>query len=263
MAGPLYRQIADDVRHRIESGELGEGMQVPTEDQLMAAYHASRNTVRGALKELTTRGLVYTLHGKGSFVSERVSPIVTTLSGDPKTGLGGGEGLVYTAEVAASGRSPTADEPRVEIRKAGPAVAHALRITEGTEVIVRHQNRYVDDRPWSLQTSYYPRDFLQHAPRLLDTGDIEEGTVAYLAKCGIRQAGYRDAMEVRAPNQEETAYFDLPADRHVQVVEIYRVAFDQDMDRVRLTVTVYRADRNRFVFNVGAVPLSEMLGNHE
>jgi DNA-binding transcriptional MocR family regulator len=106
MAGPLYRQIADQIRRQIESGDLRAGMQIPAEDQLMKQYHTSRNTVRGALRELTTRGLVYTLHGKGSYVSERVAPIVITLTIDPETGHGGGEGLVYTAEVAASGRLP-------------------------------------------------------------------------------------------------------------------------------------------------------------
>ncbi len=35
MAGPLYRQIADQLRRMIESGELKAGMQIPTEDQLM------------------------------------------------------------------------------------------------------------------------------------------------------------------------------------------------------------------------------------
>ncbi|MGH3069953.1 MAG: winged helix-turn-helix domain-containing protein [Streptosporangiaceae bacterium] len=53
MAAPLYGQIADDLRRRIESGELRECVRVPTEDQLMEAYRASRNTVRGAVKELT------------------------------------------------------------------------------------------------------------------------------------------------------------------------------------------------------------------
>jgi GntR family transcriptional regulator len=224
----------------------------------MDSYHASRNTVRAALKELTTRGLVYTLHGKGTFVSRRVSPIVTTLSSDPKTGSGGGEGLVYTAEVAASGRSPSADEPRVGIRKAGAAVARLLKIQESVEVIIRHQKRYVDDLPWSLQTSYYPRSLSRRAPRLLDTGDIEQGTVTYMAECGIQQVGYQDAVEWRAPNEEETAYFSLPADGHVQVVEIRRVAFDQSEKIIRLTITVYRADRNRFVLNVGNVPISAM-----
>ena len=258
MVAPLYRQIADDLRRKIESDEFPPGMQVPTEDQLMDSYHASRNTVRSALKELTTRGLVTTLHGKGTFVSQRIAPIVTTLTMDPKTGHGGGEGLVYTAEVTASGRLPRVKNPRVEISKANHAAARGLRIPQGTEVISRRQERYVDGLPWSLQTSYYPRSLLNRAPRLLDTGDIAMGTVAYMAECGIQQVGYHDEIECRAPDEDETKYFDLPADGHVPVVEICRIGFDQDENRVRFTVTVYRADRNRFVINEGDVPISEM-----
>ena len=254
MAGPLYRQIADDLRLQIESGELGEGMRIPTEDQLMERYHTSRNTVRAALKELSTRGLVDTQHGRGTFVVERVSPIVTTLSSDP----GKSEGLVYTAEVEASGRSPSADPPHVQIIKASSAVARLLGIAEGADVILRHQKRYVDKLPWSLQASYYPRSLQSRAPRLLDTDGMEQGTVTYMAECGIKQAGYQDAIEWRAPNEEETVYFSLPADGHVQVVEIRRLAFDQNEKQVRLTITAYRADRNRFVLNVGNVPNSEM-----
>lgn len=256
MAGPLYRQIADQLRRMIESGDLKAGTQVPTEDQLMEQYQVSRNTVRGALKELTTRGLVYKQHGKGSFVTERVKPIVITLTSDAETGRGGGEGLVYTAEVAASGRSPVMAAPEVRISNAGSVIARSLRIPEGAEVIVRHQNGYVDGLPWSRQTSYYPRSLEVRAPRLTATGDIGEGSVGYLAELGIRQDGYQDSIEWRGPNEAETIYFDLPADGHVQVVEIRRVAFDQDENRVRVTVTIYRADRNRFVINVGKVPRS-------
>src|ERR1700735_2321369 len=180
MTGPLYRQIADDLRRRIESGELKAGVQLPTEDQLMESRHASRSTVRGALKELATRGLVYTLHGKGTFVTEQVSPIVTSLTRDPKTGGGGGEGPAYTSEVAAIGRSANASGSRLEIMKARPAVARSLQIPDGTEVILRHQERYVDGLAWSSQTSYYPRSLSSRAPRLLDTRNIEEGTVAYM-----------------------------------------------------------------------------------
>jgi GntR family transcriptional regulator len=123
---------------------------------------------------------------------------------------------------------------------------------------------YVDDLPWSLQTSYYPRGLADRAPRLLGTGDIEEGTVAYMAEQGIRQVGYRDEIDWRFPNEGEIAYFDLPVDGHIDVVEVRRIAFDQDTRRVRLTVTVYRADRNQFAINVGDVPLSEIaLGNGE
>ena len=71
MAGPLYRQIAEELRRRIDSDELRQGDQLPTEDELMAQYQASRNTVRGAIRQLTTRGLVNTQHGRGTFVTER------------------------------------------------------------------------------------------------------------------------------------------------------------------------------------------------
>ena len=91
---------------------------------------------------------------------------------------------------------------------------------------------------------------------MTDKGDFDEGVVAYLAEIGIEQDGYQDAIDWRAPNEIETAYFDLPADGHIQVVEIRRLAFDQNKNHVRLTVTVYRADRNRFVINVGKVPPS-------
>ena len=112
----------------------------------------------------------------------------------------------------------------------------------------------MDGWPWSLQTSYYPRSLSARAPRLLHTDDIPEGTVTYMAECGIHQAGYRDAIEVRAPNEEETGYFDLPADGHIHVVEISRVAFDQHEKAIRFTITAYRADRNRFVINVDNIP---------
>jgi len=259
MAGPIYKEIADHLGRRISSGELEQGSQLPTEDELIEEYHASRNTIRGALRELSGRGLVYTLHGKGTFVTEDVPPIVTTLTTDPESGGGGGEGRVYTAEVAASGRKATTSEPVVGVQKANPAVADALRIPEGSDVIFRHEERMVDGRPWSLQTSFYPRSLADRAPRLLETDDISDGAVTYLRSLGIKQAGYRDSIEVRKPNPTETEFFRIPSDGSVEVTQIYRVAFDQHENRVRLTITVYRADRNRFIIIVGDVPTSEGL----
>ena len=256
MPGPLYRQIADQLRRMIETGGLKAGMQVPTEDQLMEEFSASRNTVRSALKELATRGLVDTRHGRGTFVSEQVKPITITLTSGPDTVKGGGEGRVYTAEAAASGRVHTMEGPEVGLIRAGSAIANSLHITEETEVIVRHENGYVDGLPWLRQTSYYPRTLEARAPRLLDTGNLKEGVVAYLEGLGIGQSGYQDSIAWRTPSELETSYFGLPADGHIQVVEIRRIAFDQHGTRVRLTVTICRADRNQFVINVGEIPPS-------
>jgi GntR family transcriptional regulator len=252
----MYRQIAEDLRARIESGGLEPGSQLKTEIELREQYNASRNTVRDAIKWLTTLGLVETRPGQGTFVVEKINPFITTLTGDPETSKGGGDESVYIAEVAASHRTSEISAPRVEIQTADPVVARSLRIGEGDQVVSRHQQRFIDGTPWSLQTSFYPMTLVENgAVRLIQAIDIPEGTVAYLAaQCGIHQAGYRDTIAVRAPNENEAWFFRLPADGRVSVFEIFRVAFDKEGHRVRLTVTVYPTDRNRFRVDVGKVP---------
>ena len=86
MANPMYRQIAEDLRTQIECGVLGPGQQLRTEVELREHYNASRNTVRDAIKWLTTRGLVETQPGQGTFVVQKMDPYVTTLTGDPPAG---------------------------------------------------------------------------------------------------------------------------------------------------------------------------------
>jgi GntR family transcriptional regulator len=256
MADPLYRQIADDLRNKIESGELAQGSQLATEVELKDEYNASRNTVRDAIKWLTTLGLVETRPGQGTFVIEKVRPFVTNLIDDPETGRGGGEETVYLAEVTASGRNPTSSPPRVEIQQAGPVVARSLRLEQGAQVVSRHQQRFIDDTPWSLQTTFYPMSLVeQGATRLILPTDIAEGALAYLSReCDLKRAGYRDTVAVRPPEESEAWFFRLPADGRISVFEIHRVGFDKDGSRIQLTVTVYPADRNRFRVDVGKVP---------
>ncbi len=119
MAEPMYRRIADDLRQQIESGQLAPGSQLPTEVELREEYDASRNTIRDAIKWLITRGLVETRPGQGTFVVEKIDPFVTTLSGSPDTGLGGGDSAWYASEVTARRRTPRTTVPRVEIQS-GP-----------------------------------------------------------------------------------------------------------------------------------------------
>ncbi len=256
MANPMYRQIAEDLRERIESGELAPGSQLPTELELRERYNASRNTVRDAIKWLTNLSLVETRPGQGTFVVEEIDPFVTTLSGDATTGRGGDEGPSYLSEVSESKRKPSTSPVQVEIQQASPEVAASLWIDEGTEVISRHERRFIDGTPWSIQTSYYPAVFADRgADRLRSARNIDEGTVRYLADTlHIRQVGYRDWITVRTPNAAEMAFFKLPPDGRVPLFEVFRTAFDGNGSPMRLTITVYPVDRNQFIIDIGDVP---------
>jgi GntR family transcriptional regulator len=249
---PKYRTIADEWRDKIESGELGPGSQLPTESELIEQHEASRNTIRDAVKWLIARGLVETRPGQGTFVPKKHDPFITTLSEDPETGFGGGEGIAYMAEVTASKRTPWASEPQVEVQLAAGEVGAELQLEETAPVVSRHQQRYIDETPWSLQTSFYPMQLVERGALLLiRPTNIEPGAVSYLKETvGIEQARYRDRITVRPPNEKEAGFFKLPDDGRVAVFVTYRTAFDKAGHPFRLTVSVFPADRNQFVINV-------------
>jgi GntR family transcriptional regulator len=251
---PLYQQIADDLRRQIDSGTLERGSQLPTEETLGAQYGASRNTIRDAIKRLISQSLVETRPGQGTFVTKKIDPFVTTLSADPVSGRGGGEGAAYLSQVSEGHRTPYVTIPKVEVQRPSEVIARRLRISPAAQVVSRHEARYVDDIPWSLQTSFYPIEFvLNGATRLLNPEDIAEGAVSYIGdSLGIRQIGYRDWITARPPDETEQRFFGIPHD--LTVFELFRTAFDQNKKPMRVTVTVYPTDRNQFIVNVGDVP---------
>jgi len=63
-----YRQIAAELKERINSGDLAPGDALPSEAAIVRRYGVSRGTVRQALSELEGSGLIIAVHGKGRFV---------------------------------------------------------------------------------------------------------------------------------------------------------------------------------------------------
>lgn len=67
-AKPKYGLIAEKLMRDISNGLLPVGELLPTETELMRAYGVSRHTIRTALQELRTRGVVASQRGQGSKV---------------------------------------------------------------------------------------------------------------------------------------------------------------------------------------------------
>jgi GntR family transcriptional regulator len=254
---PMYQQIAEDLRKQIESGALAQGHQLPTELELRARYGASRNTIRDAVKRLTGQGLIETKPGQGTFVTEKVDPFVTILTVDAvdPDAVGRGEGgATYLSQVSAEHRKPHVTPPRVEVQVPPEVISKRLRVPASTQVVSRHEQRFIDDIPWSLQTSFYPMEYVTRgAELLLVAKDIEGGAVRYLTETiGLKQVGYRDWITARSPNATEQAFFRISHDS--SVFENFRTAFDENGKAMRVTVTVFPTDRNQFIVNVGRVP---------
>ncbi|MFE1358877.1 GntR family transcriptional regulator [Streptomyces harbinensis] len=68
---PPYRQIAADLRRRIESGEIPPGRRIPSMVELEQQWGVARDTLRKATQVLKDEGLVETVTGMGIFVVDR------------------------------------------------------------------------------------------------------------------------------------------------------------------------------------------------
>lgn len=62
--------LAEALRSQISDGTLGPGARLPSERDIADKYRLSRNTVREALRQLETVGLVYRRPGSGTYVSD-------------------------------------------------------------------------------------------------------------------------------------------------------------------------------------------------
>lgn len=64
----MYVLVADHMQTRIERGDLKPGQRLPPERELADEYRVAYLTMRRATRELRERGLIRTVHGKGTFV---------------------------------------------------------------------------------------------------------------------------------------------------------------------------------------------------
>jgi len=66
---PIYEQVRDALRQLILSGAMAPEEKLPSVRELAGQLAINPNTIQRAYRELEAGGLIYTVAGKGAFVS--------------------------------------------------------------------------------------------------------------------------------------------------------------------------------------------------
>ncbi|RFU45068.1 GntR family transcriptional regulator [Paraburkholderia sp. DHOC27] len=141
---PLYAQIKEALRARILDGTYAPHSQMPSEYDLCAMFDVSRITVRQALGDLQKEGLLFKLHGKGTFVSKpKAFQNVTSLQG-------------FAEAMSSMGYEIVNQLRSFRIVKANPQVAAKLNLPEGAAVAEIHRIRLLNREPVSLELTWVP-----------------------------------------------------------------------------------------------------------
>ena len=223
---PLYYQVVDILKAKIRNETLKVGDKLPSEHELMKDFGVSRITVRKAVSELAAEGLVYSIHGKGTFVAEK--RIKRTL----------GKLLGYIEELEIDGFKAEVEVVKAEFETPTLRMIEALRIEPDDQVFKLERLISVMGEPLLVDYGWFPKAF----GRYLETADLRKGVHYHV----LELAGLKLSHAV----QEITAGTAVPADAallkikpNTPVLLIDRVTYAKNDIPVSFSKAVYRADR--------------------
>ncbi len=223
-----HRQIIEALMMGIQEGRLKPYDRLPSEKELSEQWQASRSTVRKAMDQLSDRGRIFRVPGKGSFVSF------------PKISHDTSQILSFTEKMKAQGLDVTTKLITKEIVVPTEEIAAALKLAMSDRVLKIQRLRIVQGEPLALQTAFMPSNICEN----LMQEDFESTSLnLILERCNVRLS--RNDIWIEVPMispWERQLLGNPPVPTFLAVVGL---TFDQHDDPVRFSRGVFRGDRVR------------------
>lgn len=236
---PLYHQLEQELRARIEQEEFKPGEALPTEERICAQYGVSRITVRRALDALILDGLVKKRRGVGTFVAAPAAGVRSVrLSGSLD------EFLASAGSLATQVLSmDEIDAPEEAIR--GLMLDPASRCTR-LELL-----SFLDDAPLGHHHLYLPLA----VGRLVKPAEVGQKLPVIRmveAKLGVRVVRAEQFLEADVAGHAAAKHLGLQ--EATPVMKVTRIYYDATGTPVEMIVARNQPDRYRYSIDFVARP---------
>lgn len=223
MINPVYINIVEDIKQKINSGQLKPSDTVPSENALCKEYGASRMTVRKGLAILAKDGYIYSIPGKGSFVRK---PELNKYT-------------IYYDEMNNS--INTVDRSRlleVNIIMPDEKLAGELQTTRNKNVIVIRRLFYTEGKPVAYDIKY----LLYYKGMPIVEKEIERATFPEMVSGSMSAFALKKELTISAqmPDEEVKRYLNIYDELALLVVE-QRIYNDENKP-IGVGVTYFRGD---------------------
>lgn len=225
---PLYFQLQEDLKKKIEVGDYVPGDKIPTEKELQDLYGVSRITVRKAIEGLVFEGILVKRQGIGTTVSrKRISDANQQLKG-------------FTEKMKEQGVQVDTRVLEVERISGSGRIAEHLGIGEEEELLYVKRLRLTDGEPMAVFTSYIPA-FLG-----VDPGEDFSGSLFEMleGKYGV-QIDFSDRVITASLASKETADL-LGIKKGDPLFVVNYVTYDRLGRPVEYAEGLYRSDKYQY-----------------
>jgi len=227
--GPRYLQFYRHLAAAIAAGKLPAESQLPAERDLAEIADISRVTVRKAVGQLVSDGLIEQRRGAGSFVRGQGQRLEQSLSSL----------ISFTENMQARGRTSSSVVLSHGLFPPTPDEQMTLGLSSGERVSRVQRLRSADDVPMAIERSSLPEDILPDPSRVTKS-------LYHILRAGGR-APTRAIQRVTAINlgQSDAELLNMP--EGAAVLRIDRTAYLATGRPIEFTRGLYRSDIYDFV----------------
>ena len=174
---PKYVEIEEYYKDQIEKGIIPNGALFPPENEISQQFSASHMTITKAMNELSSKGYIKRIPGKGTFASNNYKAVI-------KKPLFKSNSI--SAQILASGMKPRTELYKYSIIKAKeiPNVAKKMKIGEDDFVHYFIRLRYGDDNLVCISYTYITQNIIPS----IDIARLEGSFNTYVDELNIHRS---------------------------------------------------------------------------
>ncbi|GAA2778104.1 GntR family transcriptional regulator [Saccharopolyspora taberi] len=257
VAAPVQLRIADDIRMRIERGDLTPGDPLPTLHELAHQWGCGVQTARSAINLLKQQGLITGSRGKAPVVRARPRQVVRSSNRhqDEKDRVLTGEDERGRNGVAENDLGVPIDaldfKATHEVVRADSELAEGFDIEQGAEVL-RRVFELTDPKEgrreaWSV--SYIPYDLVSAKPEVFESDKPHPGGTQHqlYEVAGIELARIDDEVTAAMPTTVTAQLWGM--DPGIPMIRVRRISIDTHGRVVEISDADFPADRTKLHFS--------------
>ncbi len=228
MDKPVYIKLYEHILDSIDKKLYSSCKRLPSENEFAKEFKVNRHTVRQALQKLKDEGLIYTLQGKGNFISKIKVPYCISNKSS------------YSSMILDLGYEPKTKLLSANIIKPTDEIAQALGLSKELDVIEIKLLRYANDLPISISCSYFDAFIYKE---LINNLEIEPFSLyKVLAKCypTLEVTKQTTLFEASIPTKEQCELLMMPTNTPLLVTST--LSKDQKGNCVEYGTSYFRSD---------------------
>jgi len=214
----------------IRSGEIGLGMQIPSDNQIISQYGVSNTTARKIHQEIESTGWATRIKGKGTFVRERnVQRSANRILG-------------FTRNMIEAGYRPATKVLDTSKIKAGyEATINGRRYTMVGPVYKIHRLRSADDIPMMIEVRYISMQFCPDIEQQDFSGSLYG---IYEKHCGLQLCEIRQSLSAVMIDAVTRSFFNVQ--KPIPAFRVEGATFCGKEMILEMEDSIYRGDKYRF-----------------